>query len=73
VKHARKHLASDDPDHLPTIQKGMALLAFSGDTSIQPYRELLSDDRWVHTTVARWYSFKPNTYSNFGKFWRALE
>ncbi len=45
VKHARKHLATDDPEHLPTIQKGMALLAFSGDTTIQPYRELLDEDR----------------------------
>ena len=45
VKHARKHLASDDPEHFHTIQKGMALLAFSGSTTIQPYRDLLSDDR----------------------------
>ena len=46
VKHARKHLASDDPEHFQTIQKGMALLAFSGGTTIQPYRDLLSDDRF---------------------------
>ena len=45
VKHARKHLASDEPEHFPTIQKGMALLAFSNETNIQPYRELLNEDR----------------------------
>lgn len=45
VRHARKHLATDEPEHLQTIQKGMALLAFSGTTTIQPYRDLLSDER----------------------------
>ena len=46
VKHARKHLATDEPEHLPTIQKGMALLAFPSETNIQAYRELLNENRY---------------------------
>lgn len=46
VKHARKHLATDDPDQLPVVQRGMALLAFPKDTTLTPYKELLREDRW---------------------------
>ena len=38
VKHARKHLSSDDPDQLPYVQRGMGLLAFPVDTNVEPYR-----------------------------------
>jgi macrophage erythroblast attacher len=48
VKHARKHLATDDPDQLPIVQRGMGLLAFPVDTPVDPYRDLLREDRWHH-------------------------
>ena len=38
VKHARKHLSSNDPEQLPLIQRGMGLLAFPADTNVEPYR-----------------------------------
>ena len=46
VKHARKHLATDDPDQLPYVQRGMGLLAFPVETEVEPYKEMLRDDRW---------------------------
>lgn len=46
VRHAKKHLASDDADQLPSIQQAMALLAFPVDTHVQPYRDMLREDRW---------------------------
>lgn len=38
VKHAKKYLATDDPEHLPIVQQGMGLLAFPLDTVLQPYK-----------------------------------
>jgi macrophage erythroblast attacher len=46
VKHARKHLSSNDPEQLPLIQRGMGLLAFPADTNVEPYRKMLREDRW---------------------------
>lgn len=46
VKHAKKFLATDDPEHLPIIQQGMGLLAFPLDTVLQPYKDLLDPSRW---------------------------
>ena len=48
VKHARKHLSTDEPDMLPFIQRGMGLLAFPSDTEVEPYKDMLRDDRWKH-------------------------
>ena len=38
VRHAKKFLSTDDPEHLPIVQQGMALLAFPLDTVLQPYK-----------------------------------
>ena len=46
VRHAKKYLATDDPDMLPIVQKGMAILAFPLDTQIEPYRDMLQEYRW---------------------------
>ena len=46
VKHARKHLATDSPDQLGNVQKAMGLLAFPSNTQVDPYRDMLRDDRW---------------------------
>ena len=58
VKHARKHLAptaSSDPESMATVQRAMALLAFTPDNqqqqrppqSMHPaYREFFSEHRW---------------------------
>ena len=46
VKHARKHLPTDDPDQLASVQHGMGLLAFPLETDVEPYKEMLRDDRW---------------------------
>ena len=43
---SKKHLSTDDPDQLPYVQRGMGLLAFPTDTEVEPYREMLRDDRW---------------------------
>jgi len=46
VRHAKKFLSTDDPEHLPIVQQGMALLAFPLDTVLQPYKDLLDHGRW---------------------------
>ena len=48
VKHARKYLSTDDPDQLPFVQRGMGLLAFPVNTQVEPYKEMLRDDRWQY-------------------------
>ncbi|QQP50383.1 Uncharacterized protein FKW44_011375, partial [Caligus rogercresseyi] len=46
IKHARKHLAIEDPEQLFTVQRAMALLVFPPNTLLRPYCELLKDSRW---------------------------
>ncbi|XP_047495167.1 E3 ubiquitin-protein transferase MAEA-like [Penaeus chinensis] len=46
IRHARKHFTGQDPAHLPSIQRCMALIAFPSGTDVSPYKELLSDVRW---------------------------
>jgi len=46
VKHAKKHLASDDAGQLETVQQACGLLAFPLHTALQPYKELLNPNRW---------------------------
>merc|ERR1719481_10327 len=46
VRHAKKHLASEEQCHLDIVQQGMGLLAFPLDTLIQPYKDLLDSNRW---------------------------
>lgn len=46
IKHARKHFPSFEDEHLATIQKVMALLAFSVDAVIAPYASLFDLSRW---------------------------
>ena len=48
VKHARKHLSTDDPDQLPYVQRGMGLLAFPAETEVEPYKEMLRNERWQY-------------------------
>ncbi|CAD5116611.1 DgyrCDS5484 [Dimorphilus gyrociliatus] len=50
VKHARNFLSSTDPDKLTDIKQCMALLAYSPDTELEPYRSLFSEDRWKDLT-----------------------
>ncbi|XP_050304582.1 E3 ubiquitin-protein transferase MAEA [Anthonomus grandis grandis] len=46
IKHARKHFPSFEEEHLPTIQRAMALLAFTPDVTIAPYAALFDISRW---------------------------
>uniref|UniRef100_A0A0K2UIZ2 Macrophage erythroblast attacher n=1 Tax=Lepeophtheirus salmonis TaxID=72036 RepID=A0A0K2UIZ2_LEPSM len=46
IRHARKHLATEDQEQLSTVQRAMALLVFPTDTIISPYCEMLKDFRW---------------------------
>ncbi|CAH1155978.1 unnamed protein product [Phaedon cochleariae] len=46
IKHARKHFPSFEDEHLGTIQQVMALLAFSVNTVIVPYKNLFDEKRW---------------------------
>jgi macrophage erythroblast attacher len=46
VRHAKKHLASEELGQLEVVQQGMGLLAFPLDTLIQPYKDLLDTGRW---------------------------
>ncbi|XP_021951098.1 E3 ubiquitin-protein transferase MAEA [Folsomia candida] len=48
VKHARKYLADSEPEHIAAVKKCMGLLAFPISTTLTPYAELLSPDRWKH-------------------------
>ncbi|XP_071529525.1 E3 ubiquitin-protein transferase MAEA [Panulirus ornatus] len=50
IRHARKHFTGQDPAHLPSIQRCMALIAFPVTTDVSPYKELLSDVRWDQLT-----------------------
>ncbi|XP_067935806.1 E3 ubiquitin-protein transferase MAEA-like [Watersipora subatra] len=47
VRHARKYFGSVEPAFLHRIQRLMGLLAFTVDTTVYPYAELFSEDRWV--------------------------
>lgn len=46
IKHARKHFPSFEEEHLNTIQKAMALLAFPISTGIVHYKILFDEKRW---------------------------
>ncbi|KAK4875021.1 hypothetical protein RN001_011443 [Aquatica leii] len=46
IKHARKHFPSFEEEHLSTIQKVMALLAFPVATEIPSYKALFDEGRW---------------------------
>ena len=51
VKHAKKFLSTEDAEHLPIVQQGMALLAFPLDTVLQPYKDLLDTARLPFSPV----------------------
>ncbi|CAG7681241.1 unnamed protein product [Allacma fusca] len=68
VRHARKYLAdTEGHDQMSAIMKCMGLLAYPADTAIQPYSELLSNDRWQYligqfrTEHARLYQLTPTS------------
>ncbi|XP_022909984.1 E3 ubiquitin-protein transferase MAEA [Onthophagus taurus] len=46
IKHSRKHFHSFEDEHLQSIQQVMALLAFSVNTTIAPYKALFAESRW---------------------------
>jgi len=46
VKYARKHFSTDEPEQLELVKQVMGLLAFSCDTQLEPYRQLLDGNRW---------------------------
>jgi len=58
VRHAKKHLASEEGSHLEVVQQAMGLLAFPLDTPLQPYRDLLDPGRWQSLTQ----QFKTENY-----------
>jgi len=58
VKHAKKHLASDDSGQLETVQQACGLLAFPLHTALQPYKELLNPNRWQQLV----YQFRSENY-----------
>jgi len=47
VKHARKYLTSMEDVPWEEVQHCMGLLAFSTDTTVSPYKELLDSNRWT--------------------------
>ncbi|KAK9890601.1 hypothetical protein WA026_011966 [Henosepilachna vigintioctopunctata] len=46
IKHARKYFGNFEDEHLPQIQRVMALLAFPVDTQLSPYKSLFNESRW---------------------------
>jgi len=46
VKYARKHLSTDQPEHLDLVKHVMGLLAFPVDTQLEPYKQLLDPNGW---------------------------
>lgn len=46
VKHAQKYFPAFEQDQLNEIKKCMALLAFQIDTELEPYKSMLSINRW---------------------------
>lgn len=46
IKHARKHFPTFEDEHLNTIKKAMALLAFPVSTEIPSYKMLFDEGRW---------------------------
>jgi macrophage erythroblast attacher len=46
INYYRKYLAKSADTHLEIMQRASALLAFSPDTEVPPYRELYSSERW---------------------------
>ncbi|CAL8143230.1 unnamed protein product [Orchesella dallaii] len=68
VKHARKYLAdSEGEEYISAVKKCMGLLAFPVSTSLSPYAELFSPDRWNQLIAhfrqehARLYQLAPNS------------
>ncbi|KAL5022038.1 hypothetical protein ScPMuIL_001193 [Solemya velum] len=47
VRHARKYFTSIESDQMPDVQKVMGLLAFSSNTQLKPYKNLLDMCRWT--------------------------
>jgi len=47
VKHARKYLTCMEDVPWEEVQHCMGLLAFSTDTNVSPYKELLDNNRWA--------------------------
>ena len=47
VKHAKKYLSTESElENSSIVQQAMGLLAFPSTTSIQPYKDLLDQQRW---------------------------
>ncbi|ENN81629.1 hypothetical protein YQE_01992, partial [Dendroctonus ponderosae] len=46
IKHSRKHFPTFEEEHLPIIQRAMALLAFPVHVEIEPYASLFDLCRW---------------------------
>jgi macrophage erythroblast attacher len=48
IKHARKQFSTMEEDHTEDMKHYMGLLAMSLDTQVEPYKDLLSEDRSVY-------------------------
>uniref|UniRef100_A0AAY4EZA7 E3 ubiquitin-protein transferase MAEA n=1 Tax=Denticeps clupeoides TaxID=299321 RepID=A0AAY4EZA7_9TELE len=46
VRHARKHFSQAEGGQLDEVRQVMGMLAFSSDTHISPYKDLLDPARW---------------------------
>lgn len=74
VKHARKYFTNVEDDQLKDVQHVMGLLAFSAETDISPYKELLDESRWnMLVQQFRQENFKLYQLSNFSVFSVALQ
>ncbi|CAG0917946.1 unnamed protein product [Notodromas monacha] len=48
IKHARKQFSAMEEDYTEAMKHFMGLLAMSKDTQVQPYKDMLSEDRWKY-------------------------
>lgn len=75
VRHARKYFSGQLEDHqLSEIQQVMGLLAFSPDTDIPQYKDLLSPERWCNLVQQfRYENFKLHQLNNASVFTVTLQ
>ncbi|KAK2182443.1 hypothetical protein NP493_353g02023 [Ridgeia piscesae] len=74
VRHARKYFTGLDESQLSSLRQVMGLLAFSVDTQIAPYRELLDPRRWDSLVQQfRHENFKLYQLNNHSMFTVALQ
>ncbi|KAL4231398.1 hypothetical protein ACF0H5_008977 [Mactra antiquata] len=75
VRHARKYFSNLSEDcHMSEVQRVMGLLAFSPDTQISQYKELLDPERWTElVSQFRYENFKLHQLNNASVFTVTLQ